>query len=141
MTVTYEYAPDRAGLVRALAGTGGVVRRFLESFARQVEAQAKINVTTLGLVKTGNLRRSIHSNPVQSNGPFRASVTVSADANYASFMELGTRPHVIRPRNAKALRFTQGSRVVFATRVNHPGTRARPFLGPAAASVAGRMLS
>jgi len=40
----------------------------------------------------------------------------------------GTRPHIIRPVRARALRFTVGGRVVYATVVRHPGSRANPFL-------------
>ena len=40
----------------------------------------------------------------------------------------GTRPHVIMPRKAKALRFTVGGEVVFATKVNHPGTTGHDFV-------------
>ena len=40
----------------------------------------------------------------------------------------GTRPHIIRPRRAKALRFDVGGRVVFAAVVHRPGTKPNPFL-------------
>jgi len=40
----------------------------------------------------------------------------------------GTRPHVIRPVRAQALRFQVGGRTVFAKIVYHPGTRANNFL-------------
>jgi hypothetical protein len=43
----------------------------------------------------------------------------------------GTRPHIIRPKRAQALRFRIGGRVVFAKVVHHPGTRPRPFLDKA----------
>lgn len=46
----------------------------------------------------------------------------------------GTRPHVIRPRNAKALRFRGSSgEHVFAGKVNHPGTKAHPWVEAAGA--------
>lgn len=48
----------------------------------------------------------------------------------------GTRPHIIRPRRARALRFTVNGRVVFARVVNHPGTKPRPFLDRALREVA-----
>lgn len=48
----------------------------------------------------------------------------------------GTRPHIIRPRRAQALRFRMGGRIVFAKLVHHPGTRARPFLDRALREVA-----
>jgi hypothetical protein len=90
--------------------------------------------------KTGNLGRSIH---VGSITPTQAETIASAD--YAAFVELGTRAHEIRPRRRKALRFAassgdarlsgtprSGGRVRFAKRVQHPGTRAQPFMLPGA---------
>lgn len=90
--------------------------------------------------KTGNLGRSIHIGAVT---PTRAETSASAD--YAGYVEQGTRPHVIRPKNRKALRWAassgdarlsgsprSGGRVRFAKRVQHPGTRAQPFMVPGA---------
>jgi hypothetical protein len=48
----------------------------------------------------------------------------------------GTRPHIIRPRTKRVLKFTVGGRTVFAKMVRHPGTRARPFLDRALREVA-----
>ncbi|MBI4119244.1 MAG: HK97 gp10 family phage protein [Parcubacteria group bacterium] len=69
-------------------------------------------------------------------------------AKYAPFVEFGTRPHAIFPRRALALAWEQGGsrgyktassgrryyrskagNMVFAAHVNHPGTKARPFMG------------
>lgn len=74
---------------------------------------------------------------LQDSGQLAASITASSDAIsatvgsnkvYAAIHQLGgkTRPHVIRPRNKKALAF--GGHVV--KQVNHPGSNipARPFL-------------
>ncbi|MFE7530877.1 hypothetical protein ACFU7Y_34960 [Kitasatospora sp. NPDC057542] len=43
----------------------------------------------------------------------------------------GTRPHIIRPRNRRALRFEVAAQVVYARLVHHPGTRPNNFLGRA----------
>jgi hypothetical protein len=43
----------------------------------------------------------------------------------------GTRPHIIRPRRARALRFEAGGRPVYARVVHHPGNAANDFLGRA----------
>ncbi|MDI9829683.1 hypothetical protein [Streptomyces sp. KAU_LT] len=43
----------------------------------------------------------------------------------------GTRPHLIRPRRARALRFEVGGDVVFTQLVRHPGTRPNNFLARA----------
>jgi len=90
--------------------------------------------------KTGNLGRSIHVASVTEK-----SVTVIASAGYAADVELGTRPHEITPKAAKALRWAasasgrrlscaprKGAAVIFATRVHHPGTKPYPYLVPGA---------
>lgn len=90
--------------------------------------------------KTGNLGRTIHLGPVTAT----TALTV-ATANYAAYVERGTRPHEITPRAAKALRWAaspagarltgtprKGAAVVFAKRVHHPGTKAYPFMIPGA---------
>jgi len=48
-------------------------------------------------------------------------------AETSIFLNDGTRPHEILPRNAKALRFETEGKVVFATRAQHPGTAPDPF--------------
>lgn len=48
------------------------------------------------------------------------------------FMEVGTRPHVIRPKKPDGwLRWVSGGKVHFAKVVHHPGTSAQPHLRPA----------
>jgi hypothetical protein len=48
----------------------------------------------------------------------------------ALFLEEGTKPHVIRPRTAKVLFWPAGrGGPAFATKVNHPGTKAYHWLG------------
>lgn len=140
MSVSLQVEFDNGALQASLFGDHGVLTEFLESYARAVVNQAVANVGAMRAVRTGNLRRSIHSEPIQiTNG--RAEIGIVADAHYASFVHEGTAPHTIRPVNAKALRFTVGKKVVFAASVNHPGTKARPFLRMAAEEVASRMLT
>lgn len=101
---------------------------FTKGFVSTVSATAK----TLAPVRTGRLKASIHPDPVRRIGPWRIDSGVSADAPYAGPVHQGARPHVIRPRHARALRFeVDGGRIVFARRVNHPGNRAQPFLSNA----------
>lgn len=93
--------------------------------------------------KTGTTSRTIAPRNVSEHG-----AEVSAGAA-AVFIEGGTRAHDIRPKRARALRFATGSGVrlsgrprkgagvVFAKRVHHPGTKADPFLEPAAKEALG----
>lgn len=119
---------DRAALSRTFSATS---RREGEIAARQVVARAKV----LAPVDTGRLRASIRVERRSFFG-LRQRWTVGSDVEYAPMVNDGTRPHIIRPRRAKALRFKVGGRTVFAKVVHHPGTRARPFLDRALADVA-----
>lgn len=49
-------------------------------------------------------------------------------ADYLLHIEYGTRPHVIRPKNKKALAFKSGGKEIVVKVVHHPGTRANPFI-------------
>ena len=111
---------DRGQLTRVIQGEA---RRTINERATQVLNRAKV----LAPVDTGRLRAS---GKIQSAGffSFRPKATVTFDTDYAAFVNDGTRPHIIRPRNARALRFVVGGQVVYAKVVHHPGTRPNPFL-------------
>jgi hypothetical protein len=95
--------------------------------------------------KTGNLGRSIRVTQHSAT-----SVTVAATANYAAYVELGTRPHEITPSVARVLAWGGPRRLTgslrsgaapmhFAMRVHHPGSRPYPYLLPAAKTVAAKV--
>ena len=111
---------DRGQLTRVIQGES---RKALRKRAPQVLNRAKI----LAPVDTGRLRAS---GKIQYSGlfTFRPKATVFFDVDYARYVNDGTRPHIIRPKNAKALRFRVGGQIVYAKVVHHPGTRANPFL-------------
>jgi hypothetical protein len=111
---------DRPQLTRVIQGES---RRTLRQRAPQVLNRAKI----LAPVDTGRLRSS---GKIRYSGffGFRPKATVVFDVDYAEAVHNGTRPHTIRPRNAQALRFVIGGRVVYAKVVHHPGTKPNPFL-------------
>ena len=119
---------DRAALNRQLRGAS---RSELETAARQVVNRAK----ALAPVDTGRLRASIRIEGRRTLA-LRTVYTVGSDVEYAAMVNDGTRPHVIRSRTKQVLRFQVGGRVVFARVVNHPGTKARPFLDRALREVA-----
>lgn len=53
-------------------------------------------------------------------------------APHALFVNLGTRPHEIRPKNKKALRWAAGGLFHFAKVVKHPGYRGDAYMIAAA---------
>ena len=73
--------------------------------------------------QTGDLRRSIAR---RVEGAHRG--IVFTDMKYAPYVEFGTKPHVIRPKTKKMLAFRVGGKMVFARKVNHPGTRAYNYM-------------
>ena len=70
--------------------------------------------------KTGALFRSLYNRAIP--GGRMVGHDLSA-APHAVFVHWGTRPHKIRPKAKKALRWAQGGAFQFAREVNHPGYR------------------
>ncbi|MBS9777182.1 MAG: phage virion morphogenesis protein [Gammaproteobacteria bacterium] len=117
----------RAPLMRSIAGT--MHAAVMENFQRGGRPKwlGIKHREGVPLNDTGTLRKSIN----QSYDSSHAVVGVpngKKAANYAAIHQFGgkTRPHVIKPVTAKALRFNGR----FAKSVNHPGSKipARPFL-------------
>ena len=75
-------------------------------------------------VKTGWLVNSITK---QQRGRAEG-VKVTVIAPYAMYVDQGTRPHMIFPRYAKALKFEVAGQTIFAKYVNHPGTTGYHFI-------------
>ncbi|MCS7135473.1 MAG: hypothetical protein RMJ14_01795 [Nitrososphaerota archaeon] len=76
-------------------------------------------------VKTGKLRGSVRS---EATSAYEWRVVVGdVNARYAPFVFYGTRPHVIKPTNAKALKFEINGLTIFARKVLHPGTEPVPL--------------
>ena len=99
------------------------VKEAIRKSTLSIESQAKTNLTNNGSVVTGHLRRSISHKVSMTEG------IVSANTKYAEGVEKGTKPHVIRAKKKKAL-YWQGANHPVKV-VNHPGSRAKPYLIPA----------
>lgn len=65
-------------------------------------------------------------------GPEGPSVWVGSSHPRARLHHDGTQPHVIVPRKGRVLRFVVNGQVVYARRVQHPGTDPNPYLIDAA---------
>jgi hypothetical protein len=72
-------------------------------------------------VKSGRLLASINQrgNEIRVGG---------VTAPYWADVEYNTKPHMIYPVNAKALRWESGGQVHFAKKVHHPGTTGKAFI-------------
>ena len=100
--------------------TKGNVQKVLNNTGFKIETKAKGNVP----VDTGHLRRGITT----KIGDMEVIVHTS-NIKYARGDEIGTRPHLIKPKNKKALYWKGAKHPVKS--VNHPGSKAKPYLIPA----------
>ena len=112
---------------------------------REIQLETIAEAKRLVPRKTGHLGRSIFPGRVSDD-----SAIIEARTPYAAAVEFGTKRHVIVPKRARVLAWpaTQGGRrlsgrartkggkptgpTAFAMKVNHPGTKAQPYLVPAA---------
>jgi Bacteriophage HK97-gp10, putative tail-component len=117
--------------IRALlAGPQGPVAKDLARKAQKVTQGAKRRCPTSpagsGGNRPGHLRSSISWDMgVDAEG---LHADVGTDVSYAIFVEVGTKPHIIRSHGNWPLRSAKGQ--VFGRVVHHPGTRAQPYLRP-----------
>ncbi|MGH7490131.1 MAG: hypothetical protein ACREMY_31670 [bacterium] len=126
MTITIEVLRDEVVTAR-LASMSQAIRQRLR--------------TVIGKETTG-LRDGVKdaiSSIFRSRGPLYQSIGAEMEESttaiggrvfsegvpYARIQEYGgtTRPHTIVPKNAKALVFMKSGSLIFARKVNHPGSR------------------
>ena len=100
------------------------VQKAIKKSAFNIESQAKKNLASNKSVVTGHLRRSIAT----KMGDLEATIHTS-NVKYAVIVEKGSKAHVIRPKNKKALYWKGAKHPV--KQVNHPGSKAKPYLEPA----------
>ena len=105
-------------LNRKLAGT----HMLLLNFSGTLETEAKSNATWTD--RTSHARQSLHSG-VDGMG-HNMTLYLAHGMKYGRFLEEGTAPHIIKPKNKKALSWHGASHPV--RQVNHPGTKAYPVL-------------
>jgi HK97 gp10 family phage protein len=100
------------------------IQKAIKKSAFNIESQAKKNLASNKSVVTGHLRRSIAT----KMGDLEATIHTS-NVKYAVIVEKGSKAHIIRPKNKKALYWKGAKRPVKL--VNHPGSKAKPYLEPA----------
>ena len=123
---SFEWKGDRA-LRRNLRGASTVIRGSLNKALRESGRVVLPALKARTPRRTGKLANSTrfqvtgmgHDQALQVRQGARSE---SGDF-YGGYVRQGTRPHRIVPFRAKALRFFMGGEVVFATSVNHPGTK------------------
>lgn len=113
---------NRSEINKILNDPSGMVGRDLVRRGRNVKKAAKRFVGK----DTRALHDSINSDIKRSVGGLY--VRVGSELPYALDHHNGTRRHIIRAKPGKVLAFPSSGRMVFATQVNHPGTRPNLYL-------------
>lgn len=110
-----------------------IMRSALRAGASVIAAEARRNVPT----DTQELKRSIRTSSNSKRGMVEANAVVGNRKTkkgwYATFVEFGTAPHLIRAgKNKPVLSFRDRNGVWHrALEVNHTGAKAKPFMRPA----------
>lgn len=97
-----------------------IFKKFLFRVGSETANEAK----KVAPYKTGNLKKDIGVISVNDKSVTIGNTTL---ASYAKFVHYGTKPHIIKAKKAKALA-NKKSGLVFGKKVNHPGTKANPYL-------------
>ena len=93
----------------------------------KMSEEAVKNLADNHSVKTGTLAKSLGTDAIKlTNDDMTA--TIETNIKYAVFVEYGTDAHVIEAKNASVL--TDGKNF-FGKKVNHPGSKPKPYFRPA----------
>lgn len=115
--------PVQPGYNNVFKARNGAVGKDLSRRALRVQLAAKAQTG----VDTGKLKRDITKS--WGTGSSDLAIKVGSTVPYALMHHNGTRPHIIRPKRAKALRWVaKNGNVVFARVVHHPGTKPNRYL-------------
>lgn len=133
---------------------------LLQDWAGTLEGHAKMGASWRD--QTAHARQSLHAGAERSGDKF--TLYLSHGMEYGVYLETGTPPHIIKPKNKKALAFTpvaamtiksrqslyrtkkggltksrKKAAVTFAKKVHHPGTKPYPIVGPTMEAYIGRI--
>lgn len=129
MDVQIDITPELDRFASCYGKAGPLIHAEMRTAMNESVALVQNQGQANAPVKTGTLRRSITSQVQGAGGNVKG--IVGTNVPYAKYVHEGTGPHVIVPVSAKAL-FWPGARHP-VKRVNHPGTKANPFLKKALA--------
>lgn len=118
MNITY----NEAALYKLLNSPKGAVGLHMRKIGLEILAGSKSMVG----IRTGRLKRSLAMRQgVRGRVQY---VAVGSNVSHALMHHEGTGPHKITASPGRIMRFNVGGKVVYAHKVNHPGTKPRKYL-------------
>lgn len=134
--IAVDVSGVKAGLNQLAIDLQGAAWDALAKTLEAAEKVARQSIQASTRTRTGTLLRSFDR--FREPAGLRGHLVNRAD--YAVYVNDGTRPHTIRARNAQFLRFTVNGTTMYRRAVQHPGTAPRPFV-PIASAVGLQVLS
>jgi hypothetical protein len=122
---------DTHGLEQAFAKKGAAVNGKINTLTSQIVDVLQLWISNEAPRKTGKLKASVKKETYGSRGLVFLSKSIAPHWVYVLF---GTRAHIIRAKHKKALKVPGWG--VFKS-VQHPGTKANPFVDKGAAKAQG----
>ncbi len=101
------------------------VRKAMKEWADEVQPMVRDALKAETPVRSGRMKSSERSMRTFHGDSLRIEFT--ANTPYARYPIWGTRPHIIRPKAARALHWVSASGSHFARVVHHPGNAANDF--------------
>ncbi|MDX2730997.1 hypothetical protein [Streptomyces sp. PA03-2a] len=120
MSVEVRIDPGRIARTLRLRG-GRTARKLAERTQRTASIAEREAPGSMGRYITWKV----------TEGPRGLQGVIVCDHPAVRWVNEGTRPHIIRPRRKRVLRFEIRGREVFAAYVRHPGTKPNPFMARA----------
>ena len=117
---------DTHGLEKKLLAKGDQLQSKIKQMQQLMLTDAHREVQDKAPRQTGNLKDAIQWKMGTTSGQVFAN---TFKAKYAYWVIDGTRPHIITPKNKKAL-YWKGAEHPWAL-VHHPGTKPNPFFDKA----------
>lgn len=112
-----EYSRQLLWLILKMNEIKELLRIAFPGIARRMQNELVLKSP----VDTGRLRNSIKVISTEDG-------LLISMVDYGKYVEFGTPPHIITPKEKKALKFKIGTNEIFAKKVKHPGTRPNPFI-------------
>jgi hypothetical protein len=95
-----------------------------DDWARNLENEAKANAPWKD--RSAHARQGLHGDAKMNDGEI--TISLSHGVEYGGILEEGSKPHIIRPKNKKALYWKGADHPVKL--VHHPGTKKYATVGP-----------
>jgi hypothetical protein len=123
-----EITVDNSELKRVVSAFPGALERAIQLTAMTLHANIRKEAPlgknkSEGKGNTSNLRGSWQVTKLGS-----LEWALNSKAIYRWMVQTGTKAHIIKPKNTKALHFTVKGSEIFCKIVHHPGTAANPYI-------------